>query len=269
MSDNNTNLPTQIYTKLTDFGLEEIEAKIYVFLTNREPQSVVEIAKALNQPRTSVYDHLEILVDRGLVEQLVKYKSRQFRAYPLEILNTMIDQEKSRIEKLASSLTFLKQNITKISDIHTPATQVRYFHGPEGLRQMMWNALSAEKEIIGYSLMERKEIVGEKFLKRFLEEFANRHLIDRVIINQIKSTLKYISDGNLSIDGKLANFERIREIDDKTLKITGDTTIYNNVFAVMYWLSGEVVGVEIENPELVKMQKSMFEILWKTAKPLK
>jgi sugar-specific transcriptional regulator TrmB len=269
MSDNITTQTDQIYIKLIDFGLDEIEAKIYVFLTNREPQTVLEVAKALEAPRTSIYDHIQVLVDRGLVERIIKYKSQAFRAYPLTILDSIIDKEKTRIEKLELSLSYLKENITKISDIHAPATQVRYFHGAEGLRQMMWNALSAEKENIGYSILGRKEIVGEKFLKRFLEEFGNRKLIDRVLINPTKDSIKYLTDGNLSVNGSLANFEHIRSIDTKMLTITGDTTIYNNIFAVMYWKKGEIVGVEIENPELVKMQKSIFEILWKIAKPLK
>ena len=61
----------------------------------------------------------------------------------------------------------------------------------------------------------------------------------------------------------------MRIIEKDHLTITGDTTIYNNIFSVMYWKQGEIVGVEIENPELVAMQKNMFEILWKIAKPFR
>jgi hypothetical protein len=52
------------------------------------------------------------------------------------------------------------------------------------------------------------------------------------------------------------------------LYVSGDTTIYNNTFAVAYWKQGEVVGVEIKNAELVKTQKSIFEQLWSLAEPL-
>lgn len=259
---------TQIYEKLTDFGIADIEAKIYLFLANREPQTVLQIAGALNLPRTSIYDHVQVLINRGLVERIMKYKSQAFRAHPLSILDSVIDQEKTRLENLSESLKFLKENITNISDIHTPITQVRYFHGASGIRQMMWNALSAKKETVGYSVMGRRAIVGDKFVKRFLEEFDKRKLIDRTLINPNPETLKYTSGGNLSLQGKLTSFERIRTLPENTLKITGDTTIYNNIFAVMYWKKGEIVGVEIENTELVAMQKSMFEILWKLGKPI-
>ena len=265
MSD---QLPT-VYKYLNDFDIHGIEAKIYVFLVNREPQTVLQIAKSLNLPRTSIYDHIQVLIARSLVERIMKYKSQEFRAYPIDILENMIDQEKTRVEKLTDSLTALKNSLSAVADLFVPQTQVRYFHGASGIRQMMWNALSAKKENIGYSVMGRREVVGEKFLKRFLEEFGKRNLLDRVLINPVKETLTYVSDGNLSINGKLANFERIRSIDKDILTITGDTTIYNNIFSVMYWKKGEIVGVEIENPELVAMQKSMFEILWKLAKPVK
>jgi sugar-specific transcriptional regulator TrmB len=255
--------------KLAVFGLSPMEARIYLALSNRTSQTVMQLSRILRIPRTSIYDNMQKLIERGLVERIVRYKSQEFRAYPLEILDTFIDKEKSYLENLTLSLDFLKTNIHKAGQLATPKTQVRYYHGPSGIRQMMWNALSAEKENIGYSVMGRREIVGGKFLHRFLEEFGKRNLTDRVLINPTKHTIQYIRDGNLSLMGKLANFERIRVIDEKQLKITGDTTIYNYVFAVMYWQEGEIVGVEIENPELVKMQKSMFEILWKIAKPLK
>jgi sugar-specific transcriptional regulator TrmB len=255
-------------SKLASFGLGEFESRIYLYILGKEPMTVVQIALGTTLARTTIYDNIQKLITKGLVEKIIKYKSQQFKAYPLEILDSVIDQEKTKVEKLTESLNFLKTNISNLLSQNSSVTQVRYFHDASGIRQMMWNALSANKENVGYSLLGRKEIVGEKFLQRFLEEFNKRKLVDRVLINPQKESLKYISDGNLSINGKLSSSEKIRIIPESDLKITGDTTIYNNIFAVMYWKNGEIVGVEIENPELVTMQKSMFEILWKTAIPL-
>ena len=264
MSDN-----SDITNHLISFGLTKQEASIYLALSGKPSHTALELSRLLRLPRTTIYDNLTSLIEKGLVERIVKYKSQQFQAYPIDVLTNTIDQEKIHLSKLSTSFDYLKHHIHEQSQSST-MTQVRYYHGPTGIRQMMWNALAAEKENIGYSVMGRKEIVGSAFLKRFLEEFARRKLLDRVLINPTKHTLQYINDGNLSVvGGKIANFERIRVLGESQLRITGDTTIYNNIFAVIYWQKKEIVGVEIENPELVAMQKSIFENLWKLAKPLK
>jgi sugar-specific transcriptional regulator TrmB len=260
---------TSIEEHLIQFGLTQYEASIYIALTGSHPSTALELSRLLRLPRTTIYDQLANLIEKGFVERIVKYKSQQFRAYPIDILTNTLDKEKKHVETLSASYEYLKSHIQEKHTTLSTTTQVRYYHGQAGIRQMMWNALSAQKENIGYSIMGRKEIVGATFLHRFLEEFARKNLVDRVLINPTPHTLQYIDNGNLSIQGKLANFERIRTLPVSQLHITGDTTIYNDVFAVMYWKQKEIVGVEIENPELVAMQKSIFETLWKLAKPLK
>lgn len=264
MADNSDKIgETELATHLKSFGLAPLEADIYLCLANSPGMSALELSRALLMPRTSIYDHLEKLVEHGLVERIIKYKSQQFRAYPLSILESDIIKRKQVISRLEQSLRFLTSNI-KQTIPETARTQVRYYHGATGMRQMMWHALSATKEFIGYSILGRKEIVGEKFLREFLEEMKNRRIRDRVIINPKKETVQYI---DVALNKYLAPYEQIRILGTDTLRITGDTTIYDTIFSVMYWKQGEIVGVEIENPELVAMQKNIFEILWKQAKP--
>ncbi|HLD25332.1 MAG TPA: helix-turn-helix domain-containing protein [Patescibacteria group bacterium] len=264
MADKSDNLSLEEH--LVRFGLTKEEASLYLALSGKLPHTALELTRLLRLPRTTMYDHLTNLIEKGFVERIIRYKSQQFRAYPIDILTHAIDQQKTRLETLASSFEFLKSHIHEHG---VPATtQVRYYHGATGIRQMMWNTLAAQKEHIGYSVMGRLEIVGATFLRRFLGELDRRHLLDRVIINPKKETLVYATDGILSIREKKVALEKIRVIPTTTLRITGDTTIYNNIFAVMYWKQKEIVEVEIENPELVSMQKSIFENLWRLSKPL-
>lgn len=258
---------SDIIDHLISFGLTKQEATIYHALSGKSPHTALELSRLLRLPRTTIYDHLASLIEKGFVERIVKYKSQQFRAYPIDILTHTIDQQHTHLETLTSSYEFLKSHVHEHAVV--ASTQVRYYHGSTGMRQMMWNALSATKEHIGYSVMGRREIVGATFLQRFLGEMDRRHILDRVIVNPKKETLVYAADGILSVREKKVALEKIRVIPESSLRITGDTTIYNNIFAVMYWKQNEIVGVEIENPELVAMQKSIFENLWHLSKPLK
>jgi hypothetical protein len=130
----------------------------------------------------------------------------------------------------------------------------------------MWNSLLAEKETIAYAQFGKIEIVGYNFFEWHCKMMIEKKIQDRVITNPKKDILNFLI--NDPMKGYRQVFEETRIIDQKRLYISGDTTIYNNVFAVCYWKQGEIVGVEIENEELVRTQKSIFEEMWKLAKPL-
>jgi sugar-specific transcriptional regulator TrmB len=257
---------TAVLEKLHQFGLNEIECQIYLYILNKNPQSILNIAKNLNIPRTSIYDNSQKLIEKGLVEKIIEYKTQKIKAYPLDILEHLIDKEKERVEKLNDTLEFLKQNLSPIVNLSLN-TQVRYYSGVQGFRQMIWNTLAADKEVVGYSIFGRKEIVGEKFYKKYSKEFKLRGLVDRCIINPRKETLDVVEKDITPGESQITR-DNIRIFEAYELYTSGDTSIYNNTFAVCYWKEGEVVGVEIENAELVKTQKTIFELLWKVAKPI-
>ena len=256
---------TQLLDELEQFGLSRVEACIYLFLLDKQPKSILEIARDLNLPRTSVYDNSVKLSERGLVQKIIKHKSQKLKAYPLKILQDLIDKERTRIDTMQESLTDLEEQLRQ-QILPLTNTEVRYYHGRQGFQQLMWNSLEAKGETIGYSEFGRVEIVGEKFAIMHAEEMLKRKIKDRVLTNSNPEMIKHIRVK--PIDKYRNIFQETRVLDETRLYVSGDTTIYNNVFAVCYWKQGEVVGVEIENEELVKTQKSIFEELWKLATPI-
>lgn len=258
----NTNVSLE--EQLGAFGLEKIEAKIYLFLLHKPPQSVLDIARGLNLARTTIYDNGQKLIERGFVERIIKNKNQQLQAMPVSFLETVVKSEKQKAEALDDSFKELSRVLAMPANENT-STQVRYYHGKPGFQQMMWNALSAKDGHIGYSELGRIEIVGEKFLANWMEEMIKRGITDRVILPNTKDAISHLV--GLTEKELRAKYQSTRVIEPDVMHISGDTTIYNNVFAVTWWKQGEVVGVEIENAELVKTQKSLFELIWKQAKP--
>lgn len=253
-----------VLDSLIEFGLSTLEARIYLYLLNKQPQSIVEISQSTHLPRTSIYDNIVKLLERGLVEKHILYKTQKFESFPISILQSIIDKEKSKIEKLEEQYKLLEKNLP-LSLLPNASTQVRYYHGQQGFMQMMWNSLQAEREMLGYSVFGRKEVVGDKFNKRWTDEIVKKKIIDRVITNPTKEVVELLSR---PIEISSRQYQHTRFIDKNRLYVSGDTSIYNNVFAITYWKQGEVVGVEIENAEFVKTQKTIFEEMWKLSTPL-
>ena len=251
---------------LADFGLSSLEARIYLWLAKNQPQTILELASNLEVARTSIYDNIQKLLEKGLVERVILQKSQKIKAMSLESLYLLLAKRRTELEIAEKSLIELKKNISFTPD-PSIATEVRYYKGAVGLQQMLWNSLNANKEIVGYSVFGRAEVVGEKFMSQWVLEFKRRGLRDRVIANTAKEVVDYIKKVVIPKPHQL-KVSDIRFLDKKELYIAGDIMIYNNIYAVCYWKEGEVVGFEIDNPEFVKSQLSIFEKLWKMGKGL-
>jgi sugar-specific transcriptional regulator TrmB len=256
----------QLIEQLQAFGIGRIEATIYLHLVNKQPKTIVEIAHELDLPRTSIYDNSLKLAEKGLVQKIITHKSQKLQAYPLGILQEFIDKEKSRVDQLQHKMVDLEKRIALVATAPIN-TEVRYYYGKKGIQQMLWNSLKAHKELVGYSQFGRIEVVGETFSTKHAAETIKRGIKDRVITNPKPEMLQYLRGGPLSKQRQV--FQTTRVLDMPQLYVSGDTSIYNNIFAVIYWKQGEVVGVEIENAELVKTQRSIFEQMWLLAKPVK
>jgi DNA-binding MarR family transcriptional regulator len=256
-----------IIEALATFGLSETEARLYVFLTGGEAQSVLTIARTLGLPRTNVYDALARLSERGLIERVMRSKSARYRAAPLSLFDAALEERRQHIETMETSLKELKRLMAKTPH-KLPSTEIRYYQGVHGMRQLMWNSLKADaRGIVGYSVFGRVEVVGLEFYRRYKTSFEKRALTDRAIINPAKETLGRI---RANLDPKRHHMQpmHVRMLLVGALEVTGDTMIYNSVYAFCEWRRGEIVGVEIENPSFVSLQRSLFEAQWNIAKPL-
>ena len=254
-----------LLVQLQDFGLNPIETAIYLHLVSKQPRTILEIARDLNIPRTSVYDNSVKLAEKGLIQKIVTFKSQKLKAYPPAILEDLVEKEKARVEGLQTKLATLTSQLS-LALASPTNTEVRYFYGAKGFQQMMWNALRAKKGLIGYTQFGRVDVVGERFTEKMHEEITKRGIIDRVITNTKPEMLKHFTEEPEK--QRRETYQQIRVIEADRLYISGDTTIYNDTFAIAYWQQGEVVGIEIDNPEFVKTQTTIFEEMWKLAEPV-
>ena len=136
-------ISSEIIDKLTTFGLTNQEGEVYAYLQS-QPQTVLNISRQLQIPRTTIYDIVNKLIEKGLAQRLVKYKSQEIKAAPLETLEVTIFKEKQHVDELSESFQYLKEHL-QISTSAQISTKVKYYHGRQGFQQMMWNALSAKK----------------------------------------------------------------------------------------------------------------------------
>jgi sugar-specific transcriptional regulator TrmB len=243
---------------IRQIGLTDKHALVYASLIAKNSITPLGLARETKINRTSLYRYLEELRGKGLAELVLGDKSNKYRANP-EGLNQYLMSEESRVESLKSTIPTLVAELSKQKV--TEGSEVKYYQGVQGLKQMLWNVVSSGKEYIGLGYQDWNTSVGKSFAEKLRAKNMETGASSREILNHPENTFEYTGLGETY--SKV--FEH-RAIDPKILEIKHDTYIYDDVFAYYYHYQGEYFGVEIHNKEIARTERQMFEILWQIAK---
>lgn len=244
---------------LTTLGLTSEEANIYSVLIEKGPSTILQVSRDTKVNRTKIYRLLDSMLAKGIIEEVVDEKRKLLKAADINKLEYFVKEQENKSKTLTELFPQVRELVSNTTSLVQPGTKVLFYRGSEGIRQMVWNTLRAEKECIGFTYRDLDEVVGEEFATKWKEEFILRGLKFRDIVGN--SYLKSVKKGKDEITSD-KNFQT-RFIESGTLEINHQTDIYNDVVAYYNWFEGEVFGVEIYNSKIAQMQKQIFEIIWK------
>lgn len=248
---------------LYKLNLNEKEIKLFLSLHKSGVQTIKQISEQTLINRTTAYRILESLEEKGLIEWIIDENGRKVKASPPAHLENLLDNQKRKVAEVERELPKMIEQLALIMPSNKLTTGVRYYKGEKGIRQMIWNTLHTKETTRGYAALERRKYIDPKFEDKFEEEWARRGLHDKVIINDDRS--EYIEKEMFSLYQKTLD---IRKIPKEKFYLTSDIVIYNNIVAMMSLEKDNLVGVEIENAEITKTQKSLFDIVWGIAEPI-
>lgn len=246
--------------KTFDFSIAEIA--IYKHLLKSGPQTIVEISKFITTPRSTIYDSCQRMVHQGLLSKIEGYKTTKYEISTLDNIKRNIEKAKLDVKTKEQDFNELKELLEtttrNVSDVN-----IKFYEGESGIEQILYNTLYAKTEIYGYSTYGRREFINMNFYNDYERNFKERGLKEKVLTNNATKTLKYIKKHFLP-----AYLKDVRYLEINDICIGGDTSIYNNVYSTISWTKGKITGIEITSEEFVKLQKDIFKILWKRAKPI-
>ncbi|MFZ2199723.1 MAG: helix-turn-helix domain-containing protein [Microgenomates group bacterium] len=248
----------RLHQVIKQIGLSGKHALVYELLLDKPNATPLQLARETKLNRSSLYRYLEELREKGLVQLLLGDKSSRYRANP-DGLSQYLMSEESRVENLKKTIPALVSELAKTSQ--GAESEVKYFQGVEGLKQMLWNVVDQKDEFLGLGYQDWNTTVGKNYADKLRQKMLDNKVISREILNQVDDTFGYTSLGK-----SYTQVYEHRAIDPKVLEIKHDTYIYGDVFAYYYHYEGEYFGVEIHNKEIAKTERHMFEILWRMAK---
>ena len=154
---------------LVQIGFTKIQAKIYLYLIEHGQSTSAEIAKGIDENRTTVYSAIERLVKLDILIQRNKGKIRAYFPNHPSVLEGIAEK---RLRVVAKQARTLEGNLPSLINYYneyqdTPGAMT--FYGQEGI-QMIWNKVISEKAPY-YFVRSRYDKTEEgEDLDRFREE---------------------------------------------------------------------------------------------------
>lgn len=236
-----------ISEQLTQFGLNQKQAEIYLALLELGAASVIGLAKKTGIKRTTVYDILIELEKKGLLSQTKKGKKRLFLANDPESLGKILEEKKNKLEELMPALKSL---------INTAGTKpvIRYHEGLEGIKEVYRDTLKYQGELLAFVTENIIAKLGQKFADEYKEKRKKAQIFAKVIGPDTDEIVEYKKSDNKDL-------KETRLVPKDKFPFSIEMNIYGNKTAFMSF--GEQLGLIIESSEIAKNMKFLFELAWK------
>ncbi|UCD02787.1 MAG: hypothetical protein JSV63_03315 [Candidatus Aenigmatarchaeota archaeon] len=234
--------------RLKELGMTPNEVSIYVLLLKQDAMGPSEIAEKLGLHRGYVYDALERMQEKGVVNSILKNNRKFFQVTSPENLVELLKLRLENFERIIPDL--MKMREAKKED-----TRVELHKGKRVYRTLLKDIISTLRQddevyLIGIDENVLLTEVEPLYLRQYLNIIKKRNIKERIIV---RSGSKKIRNPNL----------QYRELDEryigKTAQIIYGNKVANVILGSPYYL------VMIENKEVAETNRKQFELLWKVA----
>lgn len=244
-------------TQLEKIGLKEKESKIYLILLKEGPSLANHLAKKTEILRSSIYDYLDILIEKGFISYTIRSGKKYFQAVnPEKILDSFRDKKEQEEESLKEIIP----KLFELQNLPINKSNIEVFQGKEGMKTAMSYILKDKPKEI---LTSGSSGVGYKLLPFFLEhwhkERAKKKIKLRIVYNNVPEAVERIKKGPKLI------YSEIKFAPATHTSITG-TLIFNNKILLTIWDLDNPYAILIENDSISQSYRENFELLWKIAK---
>lgn len=248
-------------TIFTEIGLSDLTQKVFSVLLSAGSLTARQLADKVGIPRPSVYDHLNILIEKGLVAERQLEGKKFFYIDNIknveELLNDKIDFLKKEKAEFAQSLPSLLAKAT------FSEPQIKFYSGKEGMKQVM-NHIMMNSHIetrLFWPMDEMMKLFGPEYLKELNEKRIRRNIY-----------LRAIWPSNQKIDIKKYPYLQSGENNLRDLRLAPE----NLKWQMGYWTFDDKVaflssekegfGFVVQSQDFSNLIRIQFEELWKVSK---
>jgi sugar-specific transcriptional regulator TrmB len=251
-----------MFTKIfEELGLSELTQKVFNELLGKGPSTAKQLADRVNIPRPSVYDHLKILIQKGLVMEKVVDSKKVFLVDDLKNIQELLDAKIRSLQEEKKKFDVSLPSLLNRTSFIEP--QIKFYSGKDGVKQVLSHIMTnrnIETELF-WPMSEMLKVLGPEYLEELNTKRIQRNIYLRAI---------WPSDKKINIQKYpylAGDEEHLRELRFAPIGMTWNMGywMYENRVA---FLSSEKegFGFVVHSKEFADLMRLQFEQMWKIAK---
>ncbi len=240
----------KLLDSLTQFGLDENEAKVYLATLSLGATTVLKIAKQTDVKRTTVYEIVNSLIQKGLMKKEIRGFKTLFVAEHPERLENTLDAKRAILLRAIPELESLY-------NLRGTESSIKYYEGLKAIENIYDELLADLKPHDFYyaisNIAEWQTLDEEFFIKKHVERRADMRVQTKLVFTDSPTAQKRLATQK--------NFNEEIRLLPKNSDIHVDLVV-TPYKLVMFQLKQPLVALVIENRSMIEMHKSLFEMLW-------
>lgn len=221
---------------LKSLGLSDKEIKIYLASLQVGSSLVQNIANFAGLNRTSAYDLLKSLEQKGFVSYTIQSGKRFYQATQPNKIIDMLKEREAVVKKILPELNSLCESVGK-------RPNVEVYTGKDGLKTIFENILDESKSFS--CIASKKQLF--KLFQFYIPNFVKRRKNKKIKVRIISEVQPF---------DKSANYKIIKK------KIKTATWLYNGKIAMISLEENKPIGILINEKNFYETHQMMFDLLW-------
>ena len=256
MNDNQNNMIVNknYVGQLTNLGLTQGEAKVYLAMIQIGPSRVGKIVEISGVSQSKVYNVLDRLILKGLASYNLQDNIKHFQSLEPSRLHEYIQRKEDEIRRQKEGLAQIINNLSK-NVYATKRSTSEIFAGERSLRSAYMTILSDSKkgDILRYFYpYPDAHENASPFYSRFYKYQKSKGLIERGIVNSDFKNSQHFKEIPKDVKLRHVNFP-----------LPGTIDIFTNKLLIIDWKT--ITGILITSSEITGIFADYFDSVWKIA----
>ncbi|OGI95534.1 hypothetical protein A2917_03215 [Candidatus Nomurabacteria bacterium RIFCSPLOWO2_01_FULL_42_17] len=248
----------ELKLNLQSFGFSEKEAVVYVALLELGKGTVRQISSKAGINRTTSYDILGSLSNKGLVSVSGKEPKSEYVVEAPEAITAYL---KRLAEQTAEHIKKSEAIIPELELLHAKQNRpkIRFYEGKEGLEHVYEDTLTSSEPIRAYATIDDMHNALPNYFPEYYKRRAAKNISIRAIVPET-------SMGRERRTHDEAEKRQIAFVPPDKYYFSPEINIYDNKVMIASWR--EKLGIIIESHEIADAMKKIYELAWAEAKRL-
>lgn len=244
---------------LLKLGWKEDFVDAYLALIDRGEQTVLQLSRCVDMPRSTLYLLLAEMGEQGLVTLRKIAKTTRYKAIPVASLKNILHDKRQTITELFEGFDDFARCIKPSKGESRQQYDIAVYKGQDGIKQVLWNILTSdEKEVVGFSPGTLEHVVDREFAEKWRAEFKIRGKHNRIIVNKaVPLTWSQVPDFLTT------KYVEVRTLEEKKITFAHEVWFYGRTLVVISTKDDpEQYGIEITDRLLVSSYRQLFDLVW-------